>query len=95
MPTATHYGDLAEPISSLAYDLSNGRLAFDRPCHLDPDIDASELRQARLPGWRGSLTICKPRIRRQGDGIAISLVTGRGTVNVRLPKRLASKLGED
>lgn len=55
MPTATSYGDLAVPISVIANDLSNGRLASDRPCHLDPDIDPNTLRIERPPGWRGAL----------------------------------------
>jgi hypothetical protein len=54
MPTATHYGDLAAPISTVASDLSQGRLAPNRPCHLDPDIDREALRAARPPGWRGA-----------------------------------------
>lgn len=55
MPTATCYGDLAEPISAIARDLSQGRLAYDQPCHLDPDIDGEALRGIRPPGWRGAL----------------------------------------
>ena len=55
MPTATRYGDLAPLIAAVAYDLSRGGLAFDRPCHLDPDIDRDALRIARPLGWRGAL----------------------------------------
>lgn len=55
MPTPTRYGDLAALTSALASDLSQGRLAPDRPCHLDPDIDREALRAARPYGWRGAL----------------------------------------
>jgi hypothetical protein len=55
MPTATRYGDLAAPIPTIALDLSRGRLAFDQPCHLDPDIDREALGAARPLGWRGAL----------------------------------------
>jgi hypothetical protein len=55
MPTPTRYGDLAPPITKLAYDLSRGRLTSDAPCHLDPDIDRDALGVARPPGWRGAL----------------------------------------
>jgi hypothetical protein len=55
MPTATRYRDLAEPISVIARDLSQGRLAYDQPCHLDPDIDGEALRGIRPEGWRGAL----------------------------------------
>ena len=54
-PTPTRYGDLADPRSALARDLSKGLLAFDKPCHLDPDIDCRALRTERPAGWRGAL----------------------------------------
>jgi hypothetical protein len=53
MPTPTRFRDLPNGISELVADLTRGRVAADRPCHLDPDIDASSL--VRLPGWRGAL----------------------------------------
>jgi hypothetical protein len=53
-PSPTRYGDLAEPRSSLARDLSKGGLADDRLCHLDPDIDYRAL-SGRPAGWRGAL----------------------------------------
>jgi hypothetical protein len=53
MPTPTRYGDLANGVAELVSDLTRGRIAADRPCHLDPDIDASSL--VRKPGWRGAL----------------------------------------
>jgi hypothetical protein len=55
MPTPTRYGDLADPIPAMAFDLSRGRLSPDTPCHLDPDIDADALKCGRQPGWRGAL----------------------------------------
>lgn len=55
MPTPIRYGDLAEPMSAMASDLSGGRLSPDKPCHLDPDIDRTALTIPRLPGWRGAL----------------------------------------
>jgi Nucleotide modification associated domain 3 len=55
MPTSTRYGDLAPPLPSLARDLSGGRLTANRPCHLDPDIDAAALAGGRPNGWRGAL----------------------------------------
>lgn len=55
MPTPTCYGDLAEPMSTIASDLSGGRLSPNRSCHLDPDIDQAALKASRPPGWRGAL----------------------------------------
>jgi len=56
MPTPIRYGDLAEPMPTMASDLSRGRLSRDKPCHLDPDIiDQAVLTIPRLPGWRGAL----------------------------------------
>jgi len=56
MPTPLRYGDLAEPMSTMASDLSRGRLSPEKPCHLDPDIDRAALKIIpRLPGWRGAL----------------------------------------
>jgi hypothetical protein len=55
MPTSTRYGDLSPSISAIAYDLSQGRLGSDQPCHLDPDIDPEALADTRPPGWRGAL----------------------------------------
>jgi hypothetical protein len=55
MPTVTCYRDLAEPTATIASDLSHGCLGYDRPCHLDPDIDAQALKGIRPPGWRGAL----------------------------------------
>ena len=53
MPTPTRFADLSTGIAELVSDLTRGRIAADRPCHLDPDVDAGSLR--RLPGWRGAL----------------------------------------
>jgi len=53
MPTPTRYADLSTGVAELVSDLTRDRVAADRPCHLDPDLDASSL--ARLPGWRGAL----------------------------------------
>lgn len=53
MPTPTRYSDLSGGIADLVSDLTRGRIAVERPCHLDPDLDASSL--FRLPGWRGAL----------------------------------------
>lgn len=53
MPTPTRFGDLSGGIAELVVDLTRGRVAADRPCHLDPDLDASSL--VRQPGWRGAL----------------------------------------
>jgi hypothetical protein len=55
MPTPTRYGDLAALTSTVASDLSQGRLAPGRPCHLDPDIDREALGTVRPTGWRGAL----------------------------------------
>lgn len=55
MPTPTRYGDLAALTSTVASDLSQGRLVPDRPCHLDPDIDREALGTVRPNGWRGAL----------------------------------------
>ena len=51
--SASTFGDLSEPLRSLARDLSKGALADERPCHLDPDIDFGAL-PARPAGWRGA-----------------------------------------
>jgi len=53
MPTPIRYADLATGVAELVSDLTRGRVAADRPCHLDPDIDAGSL--VRQPGWRGAL----------------------------------------
>ncbi len=53
MPTPTRYADLSTDVAELVTDLTRGRIAANRPCHLDPDLDAGSL--ARLPGWRGAL----------------------------------------
>ena len=53
MPTPTRYADLRDGVAELVTDLTRGRVAADRPCHLDPDLDANSL--VRLPGWRGVL----------------------------------------
>jgi Nucleotide modification associated domain 3 len=53
MPTPTRYGDLSDEVAQLVSDLTRGRIAADRPCHLDPDLDAKSL--VRQPGWRGAL----------------------------------------
>ena len=53
MPTPTRYGDLSNGIAKLVSGLTRGRIAVDRPCHLDPDLDAGSL--IRSPGWRGAL----------------------------------------
>ncbi len=39
MPTSTCYSDLAAPRAAIARDVSQGRLATNHPCHLDPDIE--------------------------------------------------------
>jgi hypothetical protein len=60
MPTATRYGDLAPPISAIARDLSQGRLASDQPCHLDPDIDREALGVARPRlAWRARSSVSR------------------------------------
>jgi Nucleotide modification associated domain 3 len=67
----TRFAGLSEPWVSLARDLSNGRLANDQRCHLDPDIDEMSLAE-RLPGWRGSLGQAGPalsHLRNQGVGV--------------------------
>lgn len=51
MPTPTQYADLSTGVAELVTVLTRGRIAADRPCHLDPDLDANSI--ARLPGWRG------------------------------------------
>lgn len=53
MPTPTRFGDLSNGVAELVSDLTRGHIAADRPCHLDPDLDASSL--IRPPGWRGAL----------------------------------------
>jgi Nucleotide modification associated domain 3 len=53
MPTPTRFGDLSNGVADLVSDLTRGRIAADRPCHLDPDLDASSL--VRQPRWRGAL----------------------------------------
>jgi hypothetical protein len=52
MPTSTRFGNLSNEVAQLVFDLTRGRIAADRPCHLDPDLDASSL--VRQPGWRGA-----------------------------------------
>jgi hypothetical protein len=70
-PTSpTKYAHLAEPLASMANDLSNGRLANEQLCHLDPDIDEASLTN-RLFGWRGALGQAGPalsHLRNQGVG---------------------------
>ena len=53
MPTPTRYGDLKGDYASLVGDLTQGNLAAERWCHLDPDIYPEGL--PRMPGWRGTL----------------------------------------
>jgi hypothetical protein len=53
MPSPIRYRDLSHGIVDLVVDLTNGRINANRPCHVDPDLDASSL--PRAPGWRGSL----------------------------------------
>lgn len=53
MPTPTRYADLPTEVAELVTDLTRGRVAADRACHLDPDLVAGSL--ARHPGWRGAL----------------------------------------
>lgn len=53
MPTTTRYCDLPAGISDLVSDLTRGRVAADKACHLDPDLHASSL--VRPPGWRAAL----------------------------------------
>ena len=53
MPTVTRFVDVRDGIASEVALLSGGRITPDRPCHLDPDLDAAALR--RQPGWRGAL----------------------------------------
>jgi hypothetical protein len=52
MPTPTRYSDLSGGIAEFVSGLTGGRIAGDRPCHLDPDVDAGSL--TRQPGWRGA-----------------------------------------
>jgi Nucleotide modification associated domain 3 len=71
MPTATCYGDLAGPTAIIASDLSQGRLAYNQPCHLDPDIDGQALKGIRQPGWRGALgqvSVSLAHLRNMGVG---------------------------
>ncbi|MSR10081.1 MAG: hypothetical protein EXR82_11290, partial [Gammaproteobacteria bacterium] len=53
MPTSTRFHDVGDGIASQVARLSGGRIAADRPCHLDPDLDPAAL--PRQPGWRGAL----------------------------------------
>ena len=53
-PTATCYGDLADPIPRMIADLTRGRLSPDKPCHLDPDIGLHALNRPRPKNWRGA-----------------------------------------
>jgi hypothetical protein len=53
MPTCTHFEDVQDGIASQVERLSAGQITADRPCHLDPDLDAGAL--PRRPGWRGAL----------------------------------------
>ena len=54
LPTATCYGDLADPLPQMIADLTRGRLSPDKPCHLDPDISRYALKCPRPHGWRGA-----------------------------------------
>ncbi|MCR9180734.1 MAG: hypothetical protein NXH71_10965 [Erythrobacteraceae bacterium] len=53
-PTPVTYGDLRSDLAAMAHDLSRGKLAAGRACHLDPDLDHRAL-SARPAGWRGAL----------------------------------------
>ncbi|KPQ20795.1 MAG: hypothetical protein HLUCCX21_07480 [Porphyrobacter sp. HL-46] len=53
-PTPTTYGDLCSDMAAMAHDLSRGKLAAGRACHLDPDLDHRVL-ATRPAGWRGAL----------------------------------------
>ena len=53
MPTPTRFLDLSDGIAQLVSDLTRGRIAPDRPCHLDPDLNPVSL--TRRSGWRGAL----------------------------------------
>lgn len=53
MPTPTRFCDLSSQVAELVSDLTRGRIAADRPCHLDPDLDAKSM--LRQSGWRGAL----------------------------------------
>jgi Nucleotide modification associated domain 3 len=71
-PTGTSYGDLIDPMPALATDLSGCRLSPDKPCHLDPDIDRTSLREGRPLGWRGAfgqVSAALSHLRNQGVGI--------------------------
>jgi hypothetical protein len=53
MPSPLRFADLAGELPALVADLTKGKVAPDRNCHLDPDIDVAQC--PRKPGWRGAL----------------------------------------
>jgi len=53
MPSPLRFADLAGDLPSLVADLTRGKAAAARSCHLDPDIDPTQCRRKR--GWRGAL----------------------------------------
>lgn len=52
MPSPTRFCDLRNGVSEFVVDLTRARISADRPCHVDPDIDAESL--SRQPGWCGA-----------------------------------------
>jgi Nucleotide modification associated domain 3 len=52
-PTATTFGSIGGNMADFANDLTSGRITKSTPCHLDPDLDAMELRRATH--WRSAL----------------------------------------
>lgn len=53
MPSPLRFADLAGDLPALVADLTKGKVAPGRNCHLDPDIDPTQCR--RKTGWRGAL----------------------------------------
>jgi hypothetical protein len=53
MPSPLRFSDLSADLPRLVADLSRGKVDCSRTCHLDPDIDQTQL--PRKPGWRGTL----------------------------------------
>ena len=53
MPSPLQFADLAGDVPALVADLTKGKVAPGRNCHLDPDIDPTHC--SRQSGWRGAL----------------------------------------
>ena len=68
--SGTCYGNLGGRRPAFARDLQ--RLAEDRPCHLDPDIEAEALQNQRPENWRGAFgqhDVAARHLCNQGVGI--------------------------